>query len=118
MGIENNECVIATTYDSNLIKEIKEWINNLKVDDFYKSLFIFSPVVYNGKQTIIYCPDGSKKGWQPAEESEIIRKSFIKKLESYDYDDGSNPFDWVEVSYGEFGQSILRGNCTNKYISL
>ena len=31
------------------------------------------------------------------------------------YDDGSNPWSFVEVGYGEFGQKVLRGNCKNCY---
>ena len=72
-------------------------------------------VLKNNKQTIIMAPDGSKKGWDVAIEGERIRDMFIKKLESFDYEDGSNPFDFVEVSYGEYGQKVLRGNCDNMY---
>ena len=31
------------------------------------------------------------------------------------YSDGSNPWDWIEVGYGEYGQAILRGNNKNCY---
>ena len=30
MGIENNECIIATTWNAEIVEQIKEWILNLK----------------------------------------------------------------------------------------
>ena len=113
MGVENNECVIATTWDNNKIESIKQWVKTL--DKHHQTLFAFLPSLVNGKQTIILGPDGSKKGWDIANTVEILRNNFIKQLESFNYSDGSNPFDYVEVGYGEFGQKVLRGNCVNKY---
>lgn len=113
MGVENNECVIATTWSDEHINKMQEWINAL-VDE-YQELFAFIPSLINGKTTIVLAPDGSKKGWDEAERGKDLRDDFISKLESFDYEDGSNPFDWVEVGYGEFGQKILRGNCKNRY---
>ena len=113
MGVENNECVIATTWDPVSIEQIKAWIAGLHEDE--RKRFVFIPSVVNYKTTIVLGPDGSKKGWKEAEEGEKLRDAFIENLKDLDYEDGSNPFDFVEVGYGEFGQKVLRGNCTNKY---
>jgi hypothetical protein len=113
MGVENNECVIATTWDDESIAKVRGWINDLPEQQ--QKLFVFVPALVNGKTTIFLAPDGSKKGWDIANETEKLRNSFVSLLESFAYEDGSNPFDFVEVGYGEFGQAILRGNCENMY---
>ena len=112
MSVENNECIIATTFDDDIIWEIKEWIA-CDVPEEFQSLFVFVDSIVNGKTTIIMTPDGSKKGWDTAIEAERIRKKFIKKILTYNYSDGSSPFDWIEVGYGEYGQKVLQGNCHN-----
>ena len=113
MGVENNECVLATTWDAKAITKVKEWVGTLSESE--QSLFAFVPALSNKKETVILAPDGSKKGWPEAAHGENLRSLFIDLLKIFDYEDGSSPFDWVEVGYGEFGQKVLRGNCTNKY---
>jgi hypothetical protein len=113
MGVENNECVIATTWNNDAMQKVKDWVAEL--DDEKQSLFAFVPSLINAKETLFLAPDGSKKGWATAKQGEVLRSQLIELLESFDYEDSSSPFDWVEVGYGEFGQTILRGNCQNKY---
>jgi hypothetical protein len=113
MGVENNECIIATTWDEQSVNHIKKWIKTLSDDE--KSLFCFIPALVNHKTTIILAPDGSKKGWDIADRIEQLRDSFYNLLKSFNYEDGSNPFDFIEVGFGEYGQKVLRGNCENKY---
>ena len=107
MGIENNEVVIATTWNDESIETAKEFISNIS-DDFRK-LFCIIPSVVNGKYTVILGPDGSKKGWAISESGKALRDLFVKFLELH------NHWEWVEVGYGEFGQKVLRGNCMNMY---
>jgi hypothetical protein len=113
MGVENNECIVATTWDNKSVEKVKKWINTLP--GCYIQLFAFIPSLVNGKTTVVLGPDGSKKGWNDAKGGEKLRNNFIKILNQFNHEDGSNPFDFVEVGYGEFGQKILRGNCTNHY---
>jgi len=113
MGVENNECVIATTSNSDAMNKIKEWVRNL--DNDFSSLFSFTPALINSKETVFMAPDGSKKGWRTAEKGKELRNELTTLLESFNYDDGSNPFDWIEVGYGEYGQKVLHGNCINRY---
>ena len=116
MGVENNECVIATTWNDEVVAEIRTWIQGLPEDQ--QTLFAIIPSLVNSKQTIVLAPDGSKKGWKESARGATLRNEFIKQLKKFDYDDGSNPFDFVEVGYGEFGQKVLRGNCKNRYSDL
>lgn len=112
MGVENNECVIATTWSDERVADVRKWIATI---GGYGQLFVFVSSLVNGKTTILMAPDGSKKGWGIAGECEQLREKFVALLESFNNVDGSNPFDWVEVGYGEFGQKVLRGNNMNCY---
>jgi hypothetical protein len=80
-----------------------------------KTLFLFGQKEINGITTIVMVPDGSKEGWPESVVGDLLRNLFIRELEKADYDDGSNPWSFVEVGYGEFGQKVLRGNCENCY---
>ncbi len=110
MGVRNNECVIATTWDNASLVNVCEWLEKNAPDRF---CVIESPV--NNYRTIFLAPDGSNKGWPEAELGKSLRDQFINHLDAYNYSDGSSPFDWVEVGYGEFGQKVLQGNCINRY---
>ena len=113
MGVKNNECVIATTWNQDVAKAIKKWCGDLL--ELQQSLFAFVPALMNDKETVFLAPCGSKKGLAVDEEATELRNIFINFLETFNYDDGSSPIDWVEVGYGEFGQKVLRGNCKNRY---
>lgn len=56
----------------------------------------------NGYHSFFVAPDGSKEGWQDSDEGDVQRDTFIAWLgANWTYDDGSTPFDWVEVQYGD-----------------
>jgi len=113
MGVENNECVIATTTDTRAMQKIKDWVMTLSTNE--QSLFAFLPGLINSKQTVVMGPDGSKKGWDTSKRGEVLRDQLVAIFVKQDYEDGSNPFYWIEVGYGEFGQKVLRGNGVNMY---
>jgi hypothetical protein len=115
MGVYNNECAIATTYchipdepASDLIK-LREWIS--EQEPYIQQLFSEVPGICNGCLTIVFAPNGSKKGWTDAQICDEIRCNFTQLLDSFAYEDGSNSWHWVEVGFGEIhGQKILNGN--------
>jgi len=112
MGVENNECIIATTWSNGDMQKVKEWVATLP--DNEQSLFAFLPSLVNGKQTLFLAPDGSKKGaWIEAQQGQNLRNNLVDFLKTFAYEDGSNPFSFIEAGYGEYGQKILRGNCNN-----
>lgn len=112
MGVENNNAVIATTWNREEVKRIRQWVEELTN---MKSLFLFGEEEINGKTTVVMVPDGSKEGWVESDAGDALRDRFIAELEKANYDDGSNPWKFVEVGFGEFGQKVLRGNCKNCY---
>lgn len=111
MTIEHHECMIATTWNHNTMQEVKDWVAALSEKE--QSLFAFIPSRVNDRETLIMVLDGNKNGWETSKQSEALRNRLIELIETFDYEDGSNPFDWVEVGYGELGQKVLRGNCKN-----
>lgn len=112
MGVVNNNAVIATTWSKEEVARIKEWVSLLPN---MRSLFLFGGEEINGKTTVVMVPDGSNEGWVESDDGDELRNAFVTELEKANYDDGSNPWSFVEVGYGEFGQKVLRGNCKNCY---
>jgi len=77
------------------------------VEGFRESLpeqfrkLIIGPVesITNGYLHFIFLPDGSKEGWETSDLGDTYREQFIK-LFDFKYNDGSSPFDGVEIRYG------------------
>lgn len=55
----------------------------------------------NGYGSFFIPPDGSKMGWSTDEDGDARRKRFIEWLKDQGYEDGSSPFDWAEIQYGD-----------------
>ena len=53
-----------------------------------------------GYGTFFIGPDGSKEGWPDSDAGDNDRNIIINLLESTRFEDGSSPFDWVEIEYG------------------
>jgi molybdopterin converting factor small subunit len=120
VGTINHNAVIASTWDKDEVKRIEEWIESLECDGIIvrdvKSRFVVGPVdEFNAGQTIVMLPDGSKEGWGPSDWFDALRDQFIEELDKVNYEDGSSPWKYVEVGYGEFGQKLIRGNNVNCY---
>jgi len=113
MGVENNNAIVATTWSKEEVDRISRFIESLPGED--GKMFVVGPPLINNKTTVVMLPDGSKKGWAESEACDELRDRFVVELEKSNYGDGSNPWDFVEVGFGEFGQKVLRGNCKNMY---
>jgi len=57
------------------------------------------PGVINDYFSYVFLPDGSKEGWTTSDRGDEYRARFAA-LFSGCYDDGSSPYDYVEVRYG------------------
>jgi hypothetical protein len=106
MGVIQHHSVLAVTPFEEDLKKIKKWVKTLAKED--RRLFLFSKVMFNGYFTVVCVPDGSKEGWERSQEGAEIRYKFVKRLKTH--------WEWVEVSFGEWGQEIREGNCKDKYL--
>lgn len=113
MGVINHNAIIATTWNEKEAKRIKKFVSSLNPDS--KKLFLFGKQVMNRTITVAMVPDGSEEGWDESNKGDKLRTKFIKELKKNDYEDGSSPWKFVEISYGEYGQKIVQGNNKNMY---
>lgn len=55
----------------------------------------------NGVSSFMVAPDGSKEGWAESDQGEAQRATFIAWLNRQRWCDGSTPYAWVLIEYGE-----------------
>ena len=112
MGVIQHNAVIATTWSREEFARVESWIASTVPTD-HRDLFKLTNVVANGYRTIVLCPDGSKEGWRLSDECDKLREKFIVELKRNDYEDGSSPWAYVDISFGEFGVNIEATNQKN-----
>lgn len=111
MGIINHNAIIATTWKNDEYERLKKWIKKFQPED--RILFLTGGPTCNGYLTVVMIPDGSKEGWPESDAGDVLRDEFVTELEKSKHDDGSSPWDYIEVGFGEYDQKILDGNCKN-----
>lgn len=113
MGIIHHHAVVATVNIQENIVKVNDWIFSLPPEKCKR--FCDAPAPMNGYHTFVLTPDGSKEGCAESDAGDQLRAEFISFLESFAYEDGSSNVSWIEVGFGEFGQTIDRGNNKNYY---
>jgi len=108
MGTINHYSVIATTFDKKEFDRVGKWVATKFAGNKIISLFTFVDGLANGYHTIMMAPDGSKEGWGRL--AADARKSFIAEMEKANYSDGSSPWSYVQVEFGDSGQRVTKGN--------
>lgn len=112
MGIIQHKTLTVTTHDSEKCLKLMREIKNNGFEDCLGSLFLSPTNVY--VSFVIYSC-GSKLNWDEEKIHQENISSIIKLIEYYDWDDGSNPFSYIYISYGDCGTEIIKSNCKNKY---
>jgi hypothetical protein len=105
MGTIQHHTVVATTWDETRIERLKAWIVEMVAPN-WRSSFVFGPVLMNHCQTVMLVPDGSKEGWGVSDAGDVLRRAFEEWLNSEAYEDGSNAWAWIAVSFGEMGTHV------------
>lgn len=65
---------------------------------------LVSPIVkgrINTENSFFVAPDGSKEGWDTSNEGDEQRAAFIAWLREQEWSDGSSPYAWALVQYGD-----------------
>jgi hypothetical protein len=113
MGVMNHNCIVATTSNDEKADELQKWIKGLNREE--QQLFVRAGSWVNQYFTFMLVPDGSKEGWEESHRGDFLRNRLIERLNEDNHEDGSSPWDWVELGFGEYGQKALRGNCDNVF---
>lgn len=125
MGYIKHNTIVVTTCDKNVIKKAHRKAKTIfnkafkeDPDSYQAGEVLISPIIEgmaNGYKSFFIAPDGSKEGWEPSQCGDEAREKFLKYIYSLDYEDGSNPFDFVEV---EFGGDLVYGEGEAKIVNL
>jgi hypothetical protein len=112
MGLMQHNVVVATTWHQERFAEAAQWLSNLPTED--ARFYMIGPPMMNREATIVLLPDGSKEGWADSDEGDERRRIFVSFLKTHDYEDGSSPWKFVDVSFGERGVMVEATNCENE----
>lgn len=93
MGQVTHHAIIATTHDLTKAQELYRFCR-----DIGAAVNMVTSNI-NKYETVFIGPDGSKSGWADSDEGDKRRAAIKERLNEYSYDDGSSPFDWVELRY-------------------
>lgn len=107
MGLIQHNALVVTTFDEDRARAARAYAAELFGEHMVTGTLRAQVNCY---VTFFVGPDGSKEGWDTSDDHDGKRESFNNYLRSFDYEDGSNPFDWVEVSYGELRSEIVDGH--------
>ena len=112
----DHKAVIATTDDPDEAKRIQAWIETLP--KYFREVIEVSEFndVTIGSMTVTMIPRGWVIDDARQAKYDVYRDLLIKELNKGVSVLQRNKWDYVEVSYGDRGQKILRGNCIEPYI--
>ena len=97
MGYERHHAIVVTAYRDDYINAALE-----KAAQIFsvRQLSSVTPAM-NGFYSFTVHTDGSKEGWPDSDAGDERRANFKEWLRGQGFDDGSTPYRWVEVQYGD-----------------
>lgn len=107
MGYMRHHAIVVTTWSADRIQAAHAEAQRLGC-----IVTGLSPLAINGYQSFLIAPDGSKEGWDTSTKGDAQRDQFIEWIDRHAYEDGSNPYDWAEVQFGdgELDSRLLRSS--------
>jgi hypothetical protein len=96
MGYMRHHAIVVTSYDVKRIDAAHNEAARLGLD-----ITGILQAAVNEWHTFLVGPDGSKEGWDESDAGDHRRGQFIAWLDGQRFEDGSSPFDWAEVQYGD-----------------
>jgi hypothetical protein len=113
MGYICHHAIIVTTYTKEYIEKARnefERISSRHDWDYHENLKPSEIMVslVNAYYTFIIPPDGSKEGWGLSVVGNECRLEFTEWLTAQCFEDGSSPYSWALVQYGdEYGDNKI-----------
>ncbi len=98
MGYERHHAIVVTASDHGRAVVARQHAAEIFGDNVVTGL-VFSPT--NAYVSFMVPPDGSKEGWTESDVGDRKREAFIGWLDDQRYVDGSSPYDWAEVQFGD-----------------
>lgn len=95
MGYVAHNAIIVTSFSDTLIASAIHKAKQLQLSTSEPV-----PGTVNSYQTFLVAPDGSKEGWKESDDGNRRRTLFKLWLRGQRYEDGSSPFEWLEIQYG------------------
>lgn len=111
MGYTRHHAIVVTAYDRSRIDAAHVRAIALKMS---VSAIIESEV--NTYHSFLIGPDGSKEGtWRESHQGDRRRATFVEWLDSQRHDDGSSPYTWAVIMYGDDeGEAAIEGHSGEK----
>lgn len=97
MGYRRHHAIIVTTYNYTLAHSA--YVAAESIFGAVLSALLDSRV--NEYYTFIVPPDGSGEDFDESDAGDDRRDQFIEWLDAQRFEDGSSPYTWVEVQYGD-----------------
>ena len=97
MGYMRHHAIIVTSWDTARLQEAHEAARERLGEEVSEIV----PSRMNGYGSFLVAPDGSKEGWADSDDGEAQRDAFVAWLNDESWEDGSSPFDWVLVQFGD-----------------
>lgn len=97
MGYMRHHTIVVTSFSDEKIRPA----HDRAVDVFGSTASSIVEGVVNGHCSFFIAPDGSKEGWPESDTGDRLRAEFIKWLDGQRFGDGSSPFDWAEIQFGD-----------------
>jgi len=95
--VHNNIVVTCNDYAADKFSKV----HKAAIESFGS---LVSPIIkteLNGYLSFFIATDGSKEGWPEAALAEKKRIAFCDYIDTFAYEDGSTPIDYVDIAYGE-----------------
>jgi hypothetical protein len=96
MGYMLHHAIIVHSFDDEMIETAHAMATKLDM----RPSPISKPDENNGETGFYIPPDGSKEDWEPSDQGDKDRDTFVKWLCKQAHDDGSNNLNWIEVAFG------------------
>lgn len=97
MGTIIHHAIVVTSWGDYTKRAHEEAVRCCGVEN----VSAVTPKAVNDYSSFLVAPDGSKEGWPDSAAGDARRATFVAWLHRQRHSDGSTPYYWVLIEYGE-----------------